>query len=383
MITARNTDRYTALLTAVSIFALVGMTIPSQAGSPGGVVGGAVGSVSGAVGAVGGTGGTLSGTGGVVSGTGGLVGGAVSSISGTVDGIDGTTTTATVGALTNKGVLDASVRSDLIGGIKAKLNVLSKKQLVKLCIGIGGGSGCGSGHSRHQLLGLIDARLTLLSNKRLLGLCVSVGGTGCGGATGGLATIAKIGVLDHKGVLHGTVKSDLILDIKAKLDVLSNKNLAKLCVGIGGGTGCGSGHSRHQLLGLIDYKLTLLSKKELLGLCVSVGGTGCGSFASTGVGGTVGTVRGAVGTVSGAVRTVSGIGGGGSGNGGGGSGNAGGGSGNGNGGAGQGIVKELAGLNSGERRELKRKCPAVLYNPAAYSSDAVRVCRVLAQLAIQ
>jgi hypothetical protein len=256
--------------------------------------------------------------------------------------------------------------------------VLSKKQLVKLCIGIGGGSGCGSGHSRHQVLNLIDARLTLLSDKRLLGLCVSIGGTSCGGATGGPATIAKIGVLDHKGVLHGTVKSDLIGGIKAKLDVLSNKNLAKLCVGIGGGRGCGSGHSRHQLLGLIDYKLTLLSKKELLGLCVSVGGTGCGSFASTGVGGTVGTVRGAVGTVSGAVRTVSGTGGGG-GTGGGDSGNGG----SGNGGAGHGIVPELVGLNSGERRELKRKCPAVLYNPAAYSSDAVRVCRVLAQLAIQ
>ena len=340
MITARNTDRYTALLTAVSIFALVGMTIPSQAGSLGGVVGGTVG--------------TVSGTAGTVSGTGGVVGGAVSSISGTVDSIDGTTggTTATVGALTNKGVLDASVRSDLIGGIQAKLNVLSKKQLVKLCIGIGGGTGCGSGHSRQQLLDLIDARLTLLSDKRLLGLCVSVGGTGCGGATGGPATIAKIGVLDHKGVLHGTVKSDLILGIKAKLDVLSNKNLAKLCVGIGGGTGCGSGHSRHQLLGLIDYKLTLLSKKELLGLCVSVGGTGCGSIASTGGGGGTG-----------------------------GSGGTGGGSGN--GGAGHGIVQELAGLNSGDRRELKRKCPAVLYNPAAYSSDAVRVCRVLAQLAIQ
>jgi hypothetical protein len=357
MITARNTDRYTALLTAVSILALVGMTIPSQAGSLGGVVGGAVG--------------TVSGTGGVVSGTGGVVGGAVSSIGGTVDGIDGTTsgTTATVGALTNKGVLDATVRSNLIGGIKARLSVLSKKQLVKLCIGIGGGTGCGSGHSRHQLLGLIDARLSLLSDKKLLGLCVSVGGTGCGGATGGLATNARIGVLDHKGVLHGTAESDLIGGIKAKLDVLSNKNLAKLCVGIGGGTGCGSGHSRHQLLGLIDYKLALLSKKELLGLCVSVGGTGCGSVASTGGGG-------AAGTVSGIGRLVSG-------SAGGGSGNSGGAGDNGGGQAGNGIVREIAGLTSGERRELKRKCPSVLYNPAAYSGDAVRVCRVLAQLAVQ
>jgi hypothetical protein len=47
------------------------------------------------------------------------------------------------------------------------------------------------------------------------------------------------------------------------------------------------------------------------------------------------------------------------------------------------MAQELAGLSSGERRELKRKCPSVLYNPAAYSGDAVKVCRVLAQLAVQ
>ncbi len=37
--------------------------------------------------------------------------------------------------------------------------------------------------------------------------------------------------------------------------------------------------------------------------------------------------------------------------------------------------------SGGERRELMRKCPSVLQNPAAYSGDAVKVCRVLGQIA--
>jgi hypothetical protein len=40
----------------------------------------------------------------------------------------------------------------------------------------------------------------------------------------------------------------------------------------------------------------------------------------------------------------------------------------------------VAGLSNGERRELMRKCPAVLMSPADYTSDTVRVCRVLSQL---
>ena len=48
---------------------------------------------------------------------------------------------------------------------------------------------------------------------------------------------------------------------------------------------------------------------------------------------------------------------------------------------GTGIGNEIASLSATERRELKRKCGAVLSNPAAYNRDAVQVCRVLAQLA--
>ena len=69
---------------------------------------------------------------------------------------------------------------------------------------------------------------------------------------------------------------------------------------------------------------------------------------------------------------------------------AGAGSGNGNAGSGNsgnssasnaGISREIAGLSASERRQLMRKCPSVLSSPASYSADAVRVCRVVGQLA--
>lgn len=46
-----------------------------------------------------------------------------------------------------------------------------------------------------------------------------------------------------------------------------------------------------------------------------------------------------------------------------------------------GIGRELAGLSSFERAQLKKKCASVLASPGAYNRDAVQVCRVLAQLA--
>lgn len=61
--------------------------------------------------------------------------------------------------------------------------MLSKKDLVKLCLNVGGGSGCGSG-DRNMLLGLIDLRLGLLSKTTLASLCLSIG-SGCGGGPGG------------------------------------------------------------------------------------------------------------------------------------------------------------------------------------------------------
>ena len=51
---------------------------------------------------------------------------------------------------------------------------------------------------------------------------------------------------------------------------------------------------------------------------------------------------------------------------------------NGNNGA---IGREIASLSASERRQLMRKCPSVLSSPASYSAEAVRVCRVVGQLA--
>lgn len=40
----------------------------------------------------------------------------------------------------------------------------------------------------------------------------------------------------------------------------------------------------------------------------------------------------------------------------------------------------VAGLSADEHRQLMRRCPSVLMSPASYTSDTVRVCRVIAQL---
>lgn len=157
------------LCTSALVLALGSASMSTSAENLGGAVSGAVGGVAGAVGSVGNTAGET--VGGVT--------GAVSASAKTSGGLLGDTK-ATVNALNPKGVLQARAKSDLIGGIKAKALVLSKKNLVKLCLGVGGGSGCGDGFSRNRLLGLIDYRLTVLSKKKLLGVCVSVGATGCG-----------------------------------------------------------------------------------------------------------------------------------------------------------------------------------------------------------
>jgi hypothetical protein len=44
------------------------------------------------------------------------------------------------------------------------------------------------------------------------------------------------------------------------------------------------------------------------------------------------------------------------------------------------IAGKISAMSPGERRELKKKCGAVLASPSSYDRDAVLVCRVLAQL---
>lgn len=163
------------LIVPAVIFALSSVSLPVSAGALGDTVGGAVGGVGNAVG------GAVSGIGGAVSSAGNTVGGVGSALGNTNGGTLGGTK-ATVGVLNEKGALQAKARSDLIDGIRARADVLSKKNLAKLCVGVGGGSGCGSGN-RHQLLGLIDARLEVLRPNALLKVCASVGGAGCGGGT--------------------------------------------------------------------------------------------------------------------------------------------------------------------------------------------------------
>jgi hypothetical protein len=176
------------------------------------------------------------------------------------------------------------------------------------------------------------------------GVSGTVGGVASHALSGSPSTKATVKLLGPRGLASTTVRSRLLNGIHAKVYVLSHKNLVKLCLGVGGGSGCGSGH-RNQLLNLIDSRLAVLSNDRLLGLCLSVGGTGCGRMASSG---------------------------------GGGGGNGGGGNGGGNNGDNAGGDDTiLASLSSGDKRLLAHNCRNVLQRPARFDRDMVAVCRLL------
>ena len=63
--------------------------------------------------------------------------------------------------------------------MSAQAQALSPKRLAKLCVSAGGGEGCGSGN-RSQILGIIDNRLDVLGDEQLASLCLSTGANGCG-----------------------------------------------------------------------------------------------------------------------------------------------------------------------------------------------------------
>ena len=122
-----------------------------------------------------------------LGGLGNTVGSLTRTVDNTVSGVTGTgtRTTASLGALGSGSVLSMDAKSQLLGGIKAKIRLLSHKELVKLCLSAGGGKhACGSG-DRSKLLGLVDARLKLLGERRLASLCGSCGGNRNGGGSGG------------------------------------------------------------------------------------------------------------------------------------------------------------------------------------------------------
>ena len=121
-------------------------------------------------------GGKLGGLGNTVGST---VGGLGNTVGNTVSGVTksvSTTASATVG--TTSSLVSAKADSALVGGIHAQLDVLTPKQLVRLCVSGGGGKGCGTG-TPAQVRKLIDARLNALTRNQLISLCVSAGGS-CG-----------------------------------------------------------------------------------------------------------------------------------------------------------------------------------------------------------
>jgi hypothetical protein len=82
-------------------------------------------------------------------------------------------------ALGHNGVIRANAKA-LNDSVKAKIRVLTKEDLLKICLTVGGGPACGNGEDRDNLLGVIDARLALLEPRQLISLCLNIGASGCG-----------------------------------------------------------------------------------------------------------------------------------------------------------------------------------------------------------
>ncbi|MFT3986938.1 hypothetical protein [Aestuariivirga sp.] len=134
-----------------------------------------------------GLGGLGNAVGNTVGGLGNTVGNTVGGLGNTVGGVTksvSTTASATVG--TANSLVSVKADSALIGGIHARLGVLTPKQLVRLCLTAGGGKGCGTG-TPAQVRKLIDARLNVLNRNQLISLCVSAGGS-CGVTRAAVAT---------------------------------------------------------------------------------------------------------------------------------------------------------------------------------------------------
>jgi hypothetical protein len=148
----------TMLMTGVSTYAYA-LDVSGTAGSAGSAAGSTAGGVTGAVG--------------------GTANGVTDPATGAVNGVtgDNAQTTANVGS---NGELTMETRSAMADGIHAKALALSPEQLANLCVSAGGDAGCGSG-DRSQILGIIDNRLEVIGDEQLASLCLSTGANGCGG----------------------------------------------------------------------------------------------------------------------------------------------------------------------------------------------------------
>ncbi|HUQ35269.1 MAG TPA: hypothetical protein VM144_02715 [Aestuariivirga sp.] len=159
------------LMTAVST-STYALDLSDTAGSAGSAAGSTAGGVTGAVG-------------GTVNGVTGPAVGAVNGVTG-----DNAQTTSNVGS---NGELSLETRSAMADGIHAKAQALSPNRLAQLCVSAGGDAGCGSG-DRSQILGIIDNRLEVIGDEQLASLCLSTGANGCGGgnSSGGANPIAAL-----------------------------------------------------------------------------------------------------------------------------------------------------------------------------------------------
>jgi hypothetical protein len=148
---------------------------------------------------------------------------------------------------------------------------------------------------------------------------------------------ADLTALSSNGVVKANANA-LNRSVKARLAVLTKRDLLKICLTIGGGPACGSG-DRAQLLHVIETRLALLQPRQLLSLCLNIGTSGCGIV--------------------------------GPGNGGGG--NAG-------GGGGGTVPPALASMSGAELAERRQQCEMVLKRPFRYEPDLVELCELLRDL---
>ena len=126
-------------------------------------------------------GGITGGLGATVGKVTGSLGDTVNSVTETVDTTVNTVTSPVTNDVAPKDrtLLSADAKANILGGIRAKLRLLDEKRLLKLCVSVGGGNGCGKA-SRRTVTSLINARIKVLSPKQLLSVCLSVGANGCG-----------------------------------------------------------------------------------------------------------------------------------------------------------------------------------------------------------
>jgi hypothetical protein len=167
----------TMLMIGVSTYAYA-LDVSGTAGSAGSAAGSTAGGVTGAVG--------------------GTANGVTDPATGAVNGVTGDNAQITANVGSN-GELTMETRSAMADGIHAKALALSPEQLANLCVSAGGDAGCGSG-DRSQILGIIDNRLEVIGDEQLASLCLSTGANGCGGNGSGASSANPVAAVPEAAV---------------------------------------------------------------------------------------------------------------------------------------------------------------------------------------